>query len=485
MLDRSWFRSIYFKTFLSFLATCILFFIGLAVFWNYYFTDLFYKDKKELLQSRYTEVIKLLTPSTEGTASSREIAFGVRIIGRSINGQIWLVDSKGNLMMNESTERNLPPLPKGLEVLVAEGLKGNSGFKIHQLGQTGQAHKGILTYYAPAQYGGQPIVVFLNIPVDEISEAISAVRWNIVVPLLFSLVAVGVILFVISRKFARPLQQMNKVALDLADGDFTARVPVTSHDELGQLAESFNIMVDRLLHWEDTRQEFLANVSHELRSPLTTLRGFIVAMNDGLIPQDRYPHYLSICDAEVQRLQRLVHDLLDLARIQNEVGDLRVRPILVERKVKEVLDLLHSTFDQKGVKLKSTLSGTEAQPLVAMLDPDRFAQILQNLLYNALQFTPEGGEVEVTAALHSDQVVVTVSDTGIGMSEEDLEKIWDRFYKADPSRSVRSDGTGLGLTIVKHLADRMNGTVRVESKRGEGSWFTVSFPAAKAGDASI
>ena len=186
----------------------------------------------------------------------------------------------------------------------------------------------LFAYYAPYQLNEQPMVIILHFPAGDIREVISAVRLNIMLPLLFSLIAVGFILFIVSRKLAGPLQQMNRAALELAHGDFKTRVPVTSQDEVGQLARSFNFMVEKLEEWEGTRQEFLTNVSHELRSPLTTLRGFIVAMNDHIIPQEKYPHYLHICDQEVQRLQRLVSDLLDLAQIQNGVDVFRYAQLI-------------------------------------------------------------------------------------------------------------------------------------------------------------
>ncbi|PZE21868.1 sensor histidine kinase [Paenibacillus xerothermodurans] len=479
MLKR-WLKSFYIKIFLSFLVTCILFFVGLALFWNAYFTDLFYMDKKELLAARSAEVAKLLPSVQEGTISTRELRFGIRIIARSINGSVWLVDAKGNVL-NGSSERDGTVIPKTMDALFIEGLKGNTGFVAAPYKLDENAMEGFLTHYAPAQLNGQPVVIFLHVPAVEVSEALAAVRWNIVVPLLFSLLTVGIILYILSRKLAGPLQQINRAALELAAGDFSARVPVGSNDEVGQLAKSFNFMVTQLNEWEDTRQEFLANVSHELRSPLTSLRGLIIAMNDKVIPADKYGHYLKICGFEVQRLQRLVNDLLDLARIQNGMDVIRLRPLVLNEAIAETLELLSTITRERSLILEARVPDPALQLLTAELDPDRFAQVLQNLLYNAIQFTPGGGTITVELRAQSENAVILVRDTGIGMHEHELHRIWDRFYKVEHARTPCSEGTGLGLTIVKHLVSGMKGSISVTSQPGAGTEFMLAFPLIPVG----
>jgi signal transduction histidine kinase len=363
-----------------------------------------------------------------------------------------------------------------MDALFADGLNGHSGTRIGTLFSDSKNEGSTMTYYTPTQWNGQSVIVFLHTPVVEISEAIAAVRLNILVPLLFSLLAVGLILFNLSRRIAGPLQQMNRAALDFAQGDFSSRVSIRSNDEIGQLAKSFNYMVDQLVEWEDARQEFLANVSHELRSPLTTLRGFIVAMNDKLIEEDKYPHYLRICDGEVQRLQRLVTDLLDLARIQNGVDVFRTRPVALRDIVDETVELLRETVMEKELTLTLSDLNAEEELVEAEVDPDRFSQILQNLVYNAIQFTPPGGSITIMVGKDQGKAMVAVEDTGVGMTEEEQQRVWDRFYKGGVLRGIRTEGTGLGLTIVKHLVTGMKGAIRLESFPGTGTRFTVTFP---------
>ncbi|SDN84297.1 Signal transduction histidine kinase [Paenibacillus sp. yr247] len=472
------YNSLYLKIFLSFLATCVLFFVGLFFFWNYYFTDLFYKDKIELLEKRYVEVTRLMNSVQDGTISTRELKYTIRILARSINGQVWLVDDKGNIL-NGSSDSEGRGIPKQMDTLFIDGLHGHSGYGMVGLTTPDGRNVNLFTYHAPYQLNGQPLVIILHFPAGDISEAISAVRVNIMVPLLFSLLAVAFILFIISRKLAGPLQQMNRAALELAHGDFTTRVPVTSQDEVGQLATSFNFMVEQLEEWEGTRQEFLTNVSHELRSPLTTLRGFIVAMNDKVIPEEKYSHYLRICDQEVQRLQRLVTDLLDLAQIQNGIDVFRLRPVIMAETLEESLELLKAPIAEKEIALHLILPEPDQEPSRVELDPDRFAQILQNLIYNSLKFTPKGGTLTVALEEQEHEVHMYIRDTGAGMTDAELARIWDRFYKADEARTSRSDvssGTGLGLTIVKHLVSGMHGAIKARSRVGEGTEFCVTFP---------
>jgi signal transduction histidine kinase len=322
----------------------------------------------------------------------------------------------------------------------------------------------------------QQTIVFLHTPVDDINKIISTVRINIGLPLLFSLFAVGIILFTLSRKLTGPLQQMNKAALSVAEGDFLTRVNITSNDEIGQLANSFNFMAEQLKHWEETRQEFLTNISHELRSPLTILRGLIVGMNDKVISVEEQPRYLEICDQEVQRLQRLVNELLDLARIQNQMDVFELVPINIIEKSKNVIDFIAPVIEDHGLRLEVWIPFDYSVPPLVELDADRYAQILHNLIYNAIQFTPSGNKIKITLRVEDKQFRIIIQDEGSGMSEEEMSRMWERFYKADLSRGNPSEGTGLGLTIVRHLVLGMNGTISVKSVLGQGSEFTVSFP---------
>ncbi|MEX2461315.1 MAG: HAMP domain-containing sensor histidine kinase [Paenibacillaceae bacterium] len=476
-MHNRWHQSLYIKIFLSFLATCILFFVGLAVFWNFWFSDLFYKEKKALLVSRMDEVKQIVRNYEEGAISTREVNFGLRLIARSFNGQAWIVDVNGVTLVSSDGPQEGQRIPNEMSDDLVQAKRNNSGFSIthFEVGSIKQKMS-LLSYYSPIQLQNQQMIIFLHTPVEDINEIIATVRFNIGLPLLFSLIAVGVILYTLSRKLTGPLQQMNKAALSLAEGNFLTRVHVSSSDEIGQLANSFNFMAEQLKQWEDTRQEFLTNISHELRSPLTILRGLIVGMSDKVIPVEEQPRYLEICDQEVQRLQRLVNELLDLARIQNQMNVFDLAPIDIMEKSKNIIDLIAPVIEDHGLRLEVWIPFDYTIPPIVELDADRYAQILHNLIYNAIQFTPSGNKIKITLRIEDQLFSVVILDEGLGMSEAEMNRMWERFYKADPSRGNASEGTGLGLTIVRHLVLGMNGTISVHSVLGQGSEFTVSFP---------
>ena len=430
-----------------------------------------------MLQKRAIIVSQLYETFTEGTISNREVRYGVRVIARSFNGQVWIADAKGMVLFSSEIEREGKVIPHTMDTQFAQAMKNLEGFSIGYLNlRAAESKDNFLTYYLSKQIRDQKVVFFFHTPVTDIMDIITAVRLNIWVPLLFSLIAVGLILFILSRKLAGPLQQMNKAALALAEGDFLTRVPIHSSGEMGQLAHSFNFMVEKLKQWEDTRQEFLTNISHELRSPLTTLRGLIIGMNDKVIPTEQIPHYLKICDYEVQRLQRLVNELLDLARIQNSNDVYHLMPIDMIAKSQEVIDIIAPAIHEKGIVLTVWIPDEDLQVPFVLMDPDRYAQILNNLLYNAIQFTPSEGQITIKLFVIEDEFVVEVDDSGIGMNEEETKRIWERFFKADPTRGHPSEGTGLGLTIVRHLVVGMNGHISVQSKVGHGTQFRIGFP---------
>ncbi|MDF2923327.1 MAG: sensor histidine kinase [Paenibacillaceae bacterium] len=481
-------ESLYLKLFLSFLVTCILLFLGLALFWSNYFSDLFYKDKRQLLKDRSSDLLQVAGNFQEGGFSSRELRFSMRLISRSFNGQIWIINTNGVVVYSTDPGAEGKSIPVSLEKPFTKALGNSSDFLVERMpgldinrppGE-GRSRDSFLIYYMPLQLNGQATVAFFHTPVEDITDVVSAVRWNIWVPLLFSLVAVAIILFIISRKLARPLREMNRASLALAERDFSIRVPEGT-DEVGQLGRSFNFMIEELERWEDSRQEFLANVSHELRSPLSALRGMIVAMKDDVIPVENRPRYLQICEQEVLRLGRLVDELLDLARIQNGSDVYHMIRVDAFAKSREVIDLIAPAIKAKGLKFEVWMKEDAAPSKVMVwLDPDRYAQILNNLLHNAMKFTPEGNRVTVRMDFNEEEFKIDVADMGRGMSEEELKRIWERFYKADPSRTGKEgSGTGLGLTIARHLVNGMNGQITVNSVLGKGTIFTVSFPLVK------
>jgi len=283
--------------------------------------------------------------------------------------------------------------------------------------------------------------------------------------------SVAVSLFV-SHRIVGPLHQIMDASRRIASGHYEERVPVQDDFEITQLAASFNKMADALAQTEAHRQALIADVAHELRTPLTSIKGYMEALLDGVMPADQETYTLIYHEAD--RLYRLVKDLQELSRLEAHQMPLEVHPVLVRELVHGVVGRARPQFEAKGVTLTS-----EPAPEVGMVlgDADRLFQVLLNLLANALQYTPVGGRVRVMAYTERDQVCISVQDNGIGIAPEHIEQIFGRFYRVDKSRSRLGGGTGIGLTIARHLAEAHGGGIVVTSTPGLGSTFTVALPA--------
>lgn len=292
------------------------------------------------------------------------------------------------------------------------------------------------------------------------------------------LAAVLVSLFV-SRQVVAPVQAMTSASRRIAEGHYEERVHVAGNlekgeqDELAQLAISFNQMATRLQQTESMRRQLIGDVAHELRTPLTTIKGSMEGLIDGVLPATEET-YQDI-HREADRLQHLVNDLQELSRVEAGAYELEIKPVHLVDLIDEVVDRLSRQYEEKGVALNSDI------PAVLMVKADevRIGQVVLNLLGNALQYTPPGGNVTVRALRQGDEVHISVSDTGIGIAPEHLPHLFTRFYRVDKSRSRAGGGSGIGLTIAKHLVEAHGGRIWAHSQGArKGSIFTFTLPIA-------
>lgn len=276
-----------------------------------------------------------------------------------------------------------------------------------------------------------------------------------------------------SYKLVQPLRNMAAAAHSFGSGNFSVRVPVTSRDEIGQLAIAFNNMADSLSSVENVRRSFIANVSHELKTPMTTIAGFIDGILDGTIPPEKQNHYLKIVSQEVKRLSRLVKTMLDLSRIDN--GELRLHTSRFDITNTVLIILL--SFEKKIEDKKIQISGLEdAESLFINGDPDMLHQVVYNLIDNAVKFTNESGSIEIKVKGEPDRTVVSIKNSGHGISPDELPLIFDRFYKTDKSRSQDKNGMGLGLYIVKTIIRLHGGDIKASSVQNEYCKFEFWIP---------
>ncbi len=292
--------------------------------------------------------------------------------------------------------------------------------------------------------------------------------------------AAGLAAMIFARQISAPVQALKDASQRIAEGNFSARVRLSAGkspgelDELDQLALSFNQMASRLEQTENLRRQLIGDVAHELRTPLTTIKGSMEGLIDGVLPGDVETYEQIYREAE--RLSRLVDDLQELSRVEAGAYELNRRAVAVETLVRATEASLRRQFEEKGVALTVKLSAG-LPPVLA--DELRIGQVLINLLGNALQYTPSGGQVEIRARAIGQAVRFEIADTGIGIAAEHLEHIFDRFYRVDKSRSRVGGGSGIGLTIARYLVEAHGGKIWAESPgQNAGSTFYFTLPVA-------
>lgn len=283
--------------------------------------------------------------------------------------------------------------------------------------------------------------------------------------------AVVVSIFV-ARRVVTPVRYMMRASRHIANGHYQERVPESSSDELGQLARSFNQMAAALEQTETMRRELIGNVAHELRTPLTNIKGYMEGLIDGVLPE---PETYQLVYREADRLQRLVSDLQELSRVEAGAFELNLSRVPLTRLIEQTAARLRPQFEEKGVTLQIDAS---AGSLVVQADEDRLSQVLLNLVGNALQYTPAGGVVTIVAKPQGHDIHLLVQDNGIGIPAEHLPHLFDRFYRVDKSRSRVGGGSGIGLTIARHLIEAHGGHIWATSDGpARGSTFGFSLPA--------
>jgi histidine kinase len=289
------------------------------------------------------------------------------------------------------------------------------------------------------------------------------------------IVAIALSLF-FSRSVIAPVRAMSLASQRIADGRYDERVRVNGTDELAQLALYFNQMAEKLNQIESMRRRLIGDVSHELRTPLTAIKGSMEGLMDGVLPatQETYQQI----HTEADRLKRLVDDLQELSRVEARAYQLDIRPVDVSALTRTVTKRLAPHSESKRISLDLEL----APDLPCVLaDEDRAVQVLTNLTGNALQYTPKGGRITISAKRIDNEIQISVSDTGVGIPPEHLSHIFDRFYRVDKSRSRQSGGgSGIGLTIARALIEAHGGCIWAESAGdGRGSIFNFTLPVEK------
>lgn len=282
-------------------------------------------------------------------------------------------------------------------------------------------------------------------------------------------IAFGLGIFM-SVRISKPLKKIAVKALSLSEGSYKERLIDESHtSEIGILAETINELSDALEHKDKLRRQLTQDVAHELRTPLTSVQGHMEAMLDGIWAMDK--DRLNSCYEEIIRIKKLIGSIEDLSGVENENVLLHKEDFDLSRLVVRLLNNYENEFLSKNIRINYT----EA-PIMIHADEDKMSQVLNNLLSNALKYSKDHGEITIMAEKEGNEIVIRVSDTGIGIAEGDLPLIFERFYRVDKSRSRQSGGIGVGLTITRAIIEAHEGTIRVNSELGRGSEFIIRLP---------
>ena len=315
--------------------------------------------------------------------------------------------------------------------------------------------------------------VLLSVYVDEINEILREVQRNLVLLTVLLGGIVVVLVFFISQLLIDPLRNILSIVKKMTDGHLNQRVTLTSHDEFAELGTAFNDMTAQLERVEMSRQEFVSNVSHELKTPLSSMKVLSESLLlMGEVPNEMYREFLTDINSEVDRMTAIINELLTLVRLDRSEPDMNIAPLKMNKMIEDILKRLYPLAERKNIELLFE----DVKTVVIDADEMKLSLAVSNVIENGIKYTPEGGTVKVIADADHQNAFITVQDTGMGIAEEDQQKVFTRFYRVDKTRDRETGGTGLGLSITHKTVMLHNGSIRLASKENEGSSFIIRLP---------
>ena len=428
-------------------------------------------------------------------ASFTSLRAAIAVLGQSLDADIFIVDMQNNILMcdEEDSQNIIGQLSDGENVCKHRGNLPESfvesAYEAAGKSETGDYRTtGTLGgLYDEKQFivgtpvitkdaDGNDVVVAVAVAVST-AKQIDQFRADIVSIVIFAIFIAAFIsilaVYFITYQQVKPLRDMVSAVSRFAGGDFCVRVPVTDETEVGQLAAAFNDMARSLASSETMRRSFVANVSHELKTPMTTISGFVDGILDGTIPEDKHTQYLTVVSAETKRLARLVRSMLDLSKIDSGDMKLNRKKFNISKIVFDTMLSFEHRIEEKNIEIQGL---DKIRPLTVNGDPDLIHQVVYNLIENAVKFVNPGGYISIKVYSRERQAYVRISNSGIGIPSEELPHIFERFYKTDKSRSIDKSGVGLGLFIVKTIIGLHNGGIDVRSAEGSYCEFEFHLP---------
>lgn len=461
-------RSIFSKLMVSHIIVILISTLTFGLLMSYLIREHVIESKRQELLSKGLTVISLLEPSLESGRVTEFQTFP--IISELVGATVWLADEQGTVIAGN-------PPPRWSRAFQEKNEKIDALFhgEPQTWTRTGRQQADASVVVAlPLSRSNTQTALFLYTPIVGINKTIDAIETLLGYSLLLGILIAAVFGFGISRSLTRPIANIAKAARSFAQGDYSSRASATGKDEIGDLGRTFNNMAHAIADIDKNRRDFLANVTHELKTPIASIQALTEAILDGLTTQPgQQQRYLTTIVGETQRISRLIDDLLKLAQL--EVSELSIENQAVN--LAEILTIEQEKFNpqltEKEISL--VLSVPNDLPLLHA-DPDRLMQVFANLISNAIRHSPPASTITISAKAAAPWVIVAVSDQGPGIPDNVLPFIWDRFYRVDQARSRNHGGTGLGLTITKKLIQAMGGQINAVSQPDQGTTFTFTLP---------
>ena len=400
-----------------------------------------------------------------------------RINDAAQDSSVWLLDRNGLQLNITGLDENTPNLTDDdMRAYMQTVLQSAEPVVFHAGFDSYFGKNPVITVAMPLSLRGEAVgAVFVHKKLELINTGFLPLFHELWLAAMIAS-ALGLVLTAYTAvRITRPLTELANAAKRLAQGDMSVKVRVYADDEIGEVSRAFNSMVDALQTMEEQRKGFVANVSHELRSPITSIAGYLQGMLDGTIPREEHQKYMQVVYDETQRLTRLIRDLLDLSRIES--GNVPMNPVdfNINELMRRVLIKYEGRLDEKNMEVEAEFAD---EPCMVHADMDRIEQVVSNLVDNAIKFCGQYGKLTLETRWVGDLCTVTVADDGAGIDEKDLPHVFDRFYTVDKAHTA-GKGAGLGLSIVKQILLQHGHDITVESVKGEGTRFAFQLDRAK------
>lgn len=465
-------RTLLLKLILSFVLFGIIGFMIVSTF-TYQQTQNYLESEASVSLSREASLIatNYAADYYDATITLDDIQEQLTAIDTYIDARILIVNPDGRILLSSQPNSALP------ESIPDFNLTDYFGSRFYQTGDFfGIYNEKMLSVFTSitSNYKVQGYVI-MSKPLRSITECntkLSNIAYlTLGILCVFALLLLGYLYFTIYR----PLHRITKAADEYVNGHFEKKIAIHSNDEVGYLSASLNYIANELNTLESDQRKFISNVSHDFRSPLTSIKGYVEAILDGTIPVEIQDKYLNIILFETERLTKLTKNLLELNQFDGQRGMLDISRFDINQTIKTTIQTFEGICKGKRISFELVLTGTE---LFVSADISKIQQVLYNLIDNAIKFSPNDSFIKIETTIKNDKVFVSVKDSGIGIPKDSINKIWERFYKTDLSRGKDKKGTGLGLAIVKEIITAHKENINVISTEGVGTEFIFTLPTA-------